>query len=91
MTRDALMVDAELVEPATAEARRLARALRLDATDAKEIYRSVIEVAIRAVLSKRAATIEECAAVADRFGNDVSGWCPKIASAIRQLQPESEK
>lgn len=50
-TRDSLMTDPRLVGIVEAEAKRISRALRLDSTDSKEVYRSMVWVCIEVALA----------------------------------------
>jgi len=52
--RDELWVDPLLTEMATAEAKRLQRAIGMDNIYAKEIYRSIMDVAVRFTLERGA-------------------------------------
>lgn len=54
--RDDLWVDPNLTAEAEKEAVRLARVFKLDVTDAKEVYRTIMRVAVEFTLSRQPAS-----------------------------------
>ena len=56
MNRDAMWVDPTLTERATREAKRLAKLTNADTTDAKEIYRTIMSVAVDFATSQKPNT-----------------------------------
>lgn len=50
LDRDSLIVDPFIVERATAEARRLGRIFNADTFDQKEIYRTLVSMAVESVI-----------------------------------------
>lgn len=60
MTRDDLLTKPEIVRLVEAEAMRVAGALRLNAVDAKEVYRSMLEVSVQVALIANRRHHEPC-------------------------------
>jgi hypothetical protein len=52
MSRDELWTHPELTAMANQEAGRLMKSLRLDVVDAKEVYRTIMDVAVRFTLAR---------------------------------------
>jgi hypothetical protein len=50
MTRDDILTNPEVTRLVEDEAKRVARALRLDNVDAKEVYRSMLEASVQVAL-----------------------------------------
>ncbi len=50
-TEDSLLTNPKLVEIVEGEAKRVAKALRLDVVDAKEVYRSMVNASIQVALA----------------------------------------
>ena len=50
MSRDHLLTNPEVIRLVEDEAKRIAKALRLDTVDAKEVYRSMLETSVQVAL-----------------------------------------